>query len=152
MNSVESYCIILSSWINWSLKRPVFPKIITWHQHIWWTGQGKGEKWKAYQLWKENNFVSWHLLVCACSVAWSCPTLCDPMDHSPPGSSVHGILQSRILQCVAMTSPGGSSQPRGQTCISCVDRQILYHWSTWEAPFTRIILEITSMTKAKLKT
>ena len=40
-----------------------------------------------------------------------CPTLCDPMDHSPPGSSVHGILQARILQWVAMPSSRGSSNP-----------------------------------------
>ena len=39
-------------------------------------------------------------------------TLCDPMDCSPLGSSVHGILQARILEGVAMPSSGGSSQPR----------------------------------------
>ena len=39
----------------------------------------------------------------------SCPTLCDPMDCSPPGSSVHGILQARILEWVAMPSSRGSS-------------------------------------------
>ena len=42
----------------------------------------------------------------------SCPTLCDPMDCSPPGSSVRGILQARILEWVAMPSSRGSSQPR----------------------------------------
>ena len=39
----------------------------------------------------------------------SCPALCDPMDHSPPGSSVHGILQARILEWVAISSSRGSS-------------------------------------------
>ena len=39
----------------------------------------------------------------------SCPTLCDPMDCSPPGSSVHGILQARILKCVAIPFSRGSS-------------------------------------------
>ena len=61
----------------------------------------------------------------------SCSTFCDPTDCSRPGSSVHGILQSRILEWVAMPSSRGSSQPRGQTCISsisCVGRQVLYHW------------------------
>ena len=43
---------------------------------------------------------------------------CDPMDYSPPGSSVHGILQARILEWVAMASSGGSSPPRDGTCIS----------------------------------
>ena len=42
----------------------------------------------------------------------SCLTLCDPMDCSLPGSSVHGILQARILEWVAMPSSKGSSQPR----------------------------------------
>ena len=42
----------------------------------------------------------------------SCPTLCNPMDYSPPGSSVHGVLQARILEWVAMPSSRGSSQPR----------------------------------------
>ena len=46
-------------------------------------------------------------------------TLCDPVDCSPPGSSVHGILQSRILDWVAMPSSKGSSQPRDWTCVSC---------------------------------
>ena len=45
-------------------------------------------------------------------VVQSCPTLCDPMDYSPPGSSVHGILQPRLLEWVAMASSRGSSQPR----------------------------------------
>ena len=47
-----------------------------------------------------------------CLLALSCPTLCDPMDCSLPGSSVYGILQARILKWVAMPSSRGSSQPR----------------------------------------
>ena len=56
----------------------------------------------------------------------SCLTLCDPMDCSLPGSSVHGILQARILEWVAMPSSKGSSQPRHRICvsyISCIGRQ-----------------------------
>ena len=49
--------------------------------------------------------------------SWS--TLFDPMDGSPPGSAVHGILQAGILEWVAMPSCRGSSQPRDQTCVSC---------------------------------
>ena len=56
---------------------------------------------------------------CCCLVAQSCP-LCDPVDCSPPGSSVHGILQARTLEWVAMPSYRGSSQPRDQTCVSCM--------------------------------
>ena len=66
----------------------------------------------------------------------SCPTLCDPVESSPPGSAIPGILQARILEWVAMPSSRGSSWPRDQTCISCgscIGRRILYHWVTWEA-------------------
>ena len=60
----------------------------------------------------------------------SCSTLCDPIDCSPPGSSVHGILQARILEWVAMPSSRGFSLPRGLThvpYVSCIGRQVLYH-------------------------
>ena len=50
----------------------------------------------------------------------SCPTLCDPMDCSPPGFSVHGILQARVLEWVAISFSRGSSQPKDQTHISCI--------------------------------
>ena len=59
------------------------------------------------------------------SVRQPCPTLCDPMDGSPPGSSVHGILQARTLEWVA-TPFIGSSRPRDRTQASCLCRQILY--------------------------
>ena len=54
-----------------------------------------------------------------CSVAQLCLTLCDPMNCSPPGSSVPGILQARILEWVAMSSSRGSSWPRDGTHVSC---------------------------------
>ena len=58
-----------------------------------------------------------------------CPTLYDSMNYSPPGSSVHGILQARILEWVAMPTSRGSSQSRDQsyaTYVSCIGRWILY--------------------------
>ena len=60
----------------------------------------------------------------------SCLTLCDPVDCSLPGSSVHGILQARVLKWIAMPSSKGSSQTRDQTDISyvsCIGRQVLFH-------------------------
>ena len=60
----------------------------------------------------------------------SCRTLCDPLDCNPPGFSVHGIFQPRILEWVPMPSSEGSSQPRGSNpClyVSCIGRQVLYH-------------------------
>ena len=59
----------------------------------------------------------------------SCPTLCDPIVCSPPGSSVRGILQARILAWVAMPSSRGSSQPRDQTQVSCP-----LHWQAVSLP------------------
>ena len=59
----------------------------------------------------------------------SCPTLCDPMDCSPPGSSVHEVLQARILEWVPMPSFRESSRPRDQTCVSyipCTGRQVFF--------------------------
>ena len=50
----------------------------------------------------------------------SCLTFCDPMDCSQPGSSVHGILQARILERVAIPFSRGSFQPRDQTQVSCI--------------------------------
>ena len=61
-----------------------------------------------------------------CWVAKSLLTLCAPMDCSPPGSSVHGISQARILEWVVTSFSRGSSQPRDRTCISCIGRWILY--------------------------
>ena len=61
-----------------------------------------------------------------------CLTFCDPVDCSPPGSSVHGIFQARILEWVVISYFMGSFQPRDVTCVSCVsciDRQI-YHCDT----------------------
>ena len=63
-----------------------------------------------------------------------CPTLCNPMDCSPRGSSIHGIFPARILEWVAMPSSRESSQPRNQThmpCVSCISGRFF----TTEPPF-----------------
>ena len=57
------------------------------------------------------------ITLCVLSCFLLCLTPCDPTDCSPPGSSVHGILQTRILEWVAVPSSRGSSQPRDGTCI-----------------------------------
>ena len=74
---------------------------------------------------------------------------CDPMDYSPPGSSVHSISQARILDWVAISFSRGPSWPRDQTCISCIDRQILYHWATREASVKFSSSQIFSLFKKK---
>ena len=65
-----------------------------------------------------------------------CLTLCDPMDYSLPGSSVHASFQARILDWATISFSRGSSQPRDQTYVSCVSRWILYHCTAWEARLT----------------
>ena len=62
---------------------------------------------------KLSHFINY------CVVAQLCPALCNPMNYSPPGSSVHGILQARILEWVAIPFSRGSSQLRDRTHVSC---------------------------------
>ena len=68
-----------------------------------------------------------------CSVLQLCPTLCDSVDCSPPGFCVRGILQTRVLERVAMPSSSGCSLFRGWTCVSCIGRWVLYHWTIWDS-------------------
>ena len=84
--------------------------------------------------------------VCVCVYLWyifvklhkpsdsqSCLTFCDTMDCGPPGSSVQGILQARILEWVAISFSRGSSQPRDWTWISCIASRFFIIWDTREA-------------------
>ena len=64
-----------------------------------------------------------------CLVGQVCLTLCDPMDCSPPGSSVHWILQARILEWVPMPSSRGSSQPRDWNQVSCIASGFFTIWA-----------------------
>ena len=66
-------------------------------------------------------------------VALSCPALCDPKDCSPPGSSVHGILQTSILEWVASSFSRGSSQCRDQTRVSQIAGRSFTVWASREA-------------------
>ena len=61
-------------------------------------------------------------------VAQVCLILCNPLDCNPPGSSVCGILQTRILEWVAIPFSGGSYQPSDQTCVSCIAGRFLTDW------------------------
>ena len=67
-----------------------------------------------------------------CEVAQSCPTLWDPMDCSLPGSSLHGILQARVLEWVAISFSRGSSQPRDRTQVSRIPGRCFNLWATRE--------------------
>ena len=85
-----------------------------------------------------NRSLPWQPSDCSLSVWWRAQSLSrvwlrDCMVCSLPGSSVHGILEAGILGWVVISFSRGSSLPRGRTQVSCLGRQILYHWATWEA-------------------
>ena len=67
-------------------------------------------------------------------VAQSCPAPCNPMDCSPPSSPVHGIIQARILEWVAIPFSKGSSRPRDRIQVSCTADRFFTVWATREAP------------------
>jgi len=72
----------------------------------------------------------------ACSAAQSCPTLCDPRDCNPPGSSVHGILQARILEWVAISSSEDLPNPKIKSMSlvsSALPGGFFTTGTTWEA-------------------
>ena len=103
--------------------------MVTVNRCLWWGQQ--------YVAWEKLHGFNWPTMVCSLlsiiSLPWisltlslkvlvahSCLTLCNPMDWSLPGSSVHGILHARILEWVAMPSSRGSSQPRDRTQVSLI--------------------------------
>ena len=87
---------------------------------------------------KQMELLSW--AAAAAKSLQSCPTLCDPMDCGPLGYSVHGILQARIPEWVAMPSSRGSSQLRDRN-LSLISPALAGGFftvrATWEAPFSR---------------
>ena len=100
----------------------IFSKILAFNRSTW-LSSGEQELW------------AWYQQVCVPKLLQLCLTLCDPMDCSPPGSSVHGILRARILEWVVIPFSKGSSQPRESSwprnptlSISCIGRWVLYQW------------------------
>ena len=114
-----------------------------WSTRETWTKVGPILPLHTWTCWSElyivciNPYMWVWVCVCVCMCMLSCVWLfCDPMDCSPPGSSVRGIFQPRILEWFAISSSRGSFWSRDRTCIShisCIGRQILYHCATLEA-------------------
>ena len=76
---------------------------------------------------------------CLCTkLLQSCPTLCNPVDHNLPSSSVRGILRARILEWVAIPFSRGSSQPRKGTGVSCVAGRFFTVWATFSSDSSSI--------------
>ena len=134
---------------------PVLPDLLVFHENeeICFNAISLGfecnliecENWNA--IWKtkivilftEENLIYWLNSRRNCQfvtslknesiVAQSCPTLFNPMDCRPPGSSVHGILQARVLEWVVMPFSRGSSWPRDQTWVSCIADRSFTLWA-----------------------
>ena len=96
-------------------------------------------------MWFITKYIKWYkvyyILKCekastetkVSEVAQSCPTLCDPIDYSLAGSSVHGIFQARVLEWGAIAFSRGSSRPRDRTRVSRVVGRCFTIWATREA-------------------
>ena len=81
-----------------------------------------------------SSSLAFQMMYSACLVVLqSCPTLCGPMDCSLPGSSVHVILQARILEWVTIPFSRGSSQPKNQKWVSHIAGRFFTLWATREA-------------------
>ena len=102
--------------------------------------------WMSESLWFTYCWsLAWRILsitLLACEseseVAQSCLTLCDPMDYSPPGFSVHGIFQARILEWVAISFSRRSSRPRDWTQVSRIIGRCFTVWATREVRTQKI--------------
>ena len=121
-------CIAGSFFTDWAMREAhlLSPPHSCWQPYFWLHGS-----------------MNAHSLSCV----W---LFCDPMGCSPQGSSLHGILQARKLEWVAISFSRGSSWPRDWTqvsCVSCISRQILYHWATWEVSTSDFTEEMNTMRK-----
>ena len=120
-------------WPNWQahmhcslglLQNPFFPvPNQCWHSFM------------VCDVWSRAIFTVVKLVVCVCACVCYHSVMSNslwPHGCSLPGSSVPGISQARILEWVVIPFSGGSSQPKDRIQISCIGRQILYHWATCE--------------------
>ena len=90
----------------------------------------------AYHWTKKEGETNPLKILLPCLVTKSCPTLCDPMDCSPPGSSVYRFSQRRILEWVAISSFRGSFWTKNQTrisCVSCIAGRFFAWWVSLES-------------------
>ena len=119
--SEPNFCLYFLSVVQLQDMPPVCPALFS-DKTIWSNRSSKPDTVtpSCFQNLLHPN-SSWGLRVCLRAQSlqpW--PALCDPVDCSPPGSSVRGILQARMLEWVAMPFSRGSSWPRDQTWVSCI--------------------------------
>ena len=105
----EPYYSGHKSWEDFKYGTAVSPYM--WYMHV----TKFGRLLKNFKV-----ILGWDCWYCTYMRLQSCPTLCDPVDCSPPASSVHRIFQAWTLEWVAISYSRGSSWPRGQICVSCI--------------------------------
>ena len=100
--------------------------------HIWLRISSRS----IYAITNRISFFLWLIFHCICEseVAQSCPTLCEPVDCSLPGFSVHGIRQAKTLKWVIISFSRRSSRPRDRTQVSRIGGRCFNLWATREAP------------------
>jgi len=113
-------------------------KLMSWNTlHVVISGQDLRMGSKPSSKDSPNNETMWVTVFYCLSVSvlatQSCLILCNPMDYSLPGSFVHGILQTRILEWVTIPFSRGSSRPRDWTWVSCITGRFFTVWATREA-------------------
>ena len=100
----------------------------------------------ASVYWVSTLYQAWTM----CSVTQSCPTLCDPVNCSLPGSSVHGIFQAIALEWVGISLSSGSSRPRDRTQVSRIVDRCFTVWAIRQVfNFMNTFGEQCTLTKAK---
>ena len=119
---VTTYCFLKESWnINVSFHESYIYQKYTYY--AW-----ESVLLRIQKLSKYSEDVCVH--VRTSEVTLSCPTLCDLMDCSLPGSSIHGIFQARVLEWVTISFSRGSSPPRDQTQVSRIAGRCFTFWAT----------------------
>ena len=120
-----------TSWRSWPAYRGVEGKQVRAEAKV----QGSDLKDAYYNKLRTLVFF---ILTISVLAAQSYPTLCNPIDYSPPGSSVDGILQVRVLEWVAIPFIRGSSWPRDRTWVSCIAGKFFTIWTVREVPILTI--------------
>ena len=135
-DSVVPWSLVICIWLV--VRKEAGPSLVTtskskgaWKMCVVSCVSRKRRDWMWWKMAWFYKVVLIHHHVCMLP----CLTPGEPMYYSLPDSSVHGIFQARILECVAISFSRGSSRSRGQTHISCIGGWILYHWTTWVAQY-----------------
>ena len=107
------------------------PLLLRWFSLYIWRFWGLEPK-RNFDINIKIQYTCWQSEVKESEVAQSCPTLCDPMDCSLSGSSVHGIFQARVLEWIAISFSRGSFRPRNRTRVSRIAGRRFTVWATRE--------------------